>query len=60
MNGATSWLADRVASLLPQTSATACIPFSECSWGSACGSRTLYACCSYRGNVWCTNQGTCC
>jgi hypothetical protein len=59
MNAATTWLADRVASLLPQTSAAACIPFSICSFG-ACGSRTLFQCCSRRGFVSCNNTGLCC
>jgi hypothetical protein len=60
MNVTTQWLSDRVASLLPKTDAEACVPFSSCSWGAACGSRTLYSCCSLNGHVWCTNQGVCC
>jgi hypothetical protein len=59
MNATTAWLADRVASLLPKTEASACVPFSSCNWG-ACSWWTLYACCSYNGRVWCTNQGVCC
>jgi len=65
MYGVSTWLADRVASLLPQTllpqsSVAACTPFSICSWASPCGSRTLFACCSRHGFVSCVNQGTCC
>jgi len=59
MNGTSFWLADKVASLLPKTEASACFPFSSCSWG-ACGWFTLYQCCSLNGHVWCTNTGTCC
>jgi len=60
MNGTTTWLTDKVASLLPKTTATACHPFSSCNYGAACGYWTLYACCSLNGHVWCTNQGRCC
>ncbi len=34
MNGTSAWLADRVASLLPNTTAGACVPRSPWSWVS--------------------------